>query len=136
MTAQAALREALRNIVCACFAYGLVLQLVLGALVSGAHASTPISSLENRGVICTSAGATTAPLDPAASDHHQTAGDCCALGCATPAPTLPAPAQIPSDILALERTTHTAVPLPVDATFRGPSARSVPQSPRAPPLTS
>jgi hypothetical protein len=136
MNASAAMRETLRNIVCASVAYALVLQLVLAAMVSGAHASAPLTGVGTRGVICTSSGAVSAPLESDALDHHRSGGDCCSLGCASPAPSAPPTLRVLAGVLPIERRLVGAFPRFDGGAIRGPPARSAPQAPRAPPLNS
>jgi hypothetical protein len=136
MNARTVIREALRNMVCASFAYALVLQIILGAIGSGAHTSALASGLGGRSVICTSAGATQMQPEPTGADHHRSGIDCCSLGCAAPAPSVPPLAQTLSEILAPEPLIDVATGRPVDTIIRGPPIRQMPQAPRAPPILS
>lgn len=125
------LREALRNFVCACFAYALVLQVVLGGAAGAANATTV-----GAGVICTSEGSQRSPEVATDADYHAAGQDCCALGC--PASTGATLGHAPMSFVRLRpgpssRISLTAV---IGNMIRGPPVRSTPQAPRAPPVLS
>lgn len=130
------IREGLRNLVCACFAYALVLQLIFGALGAAAHASAPSSDPGGRNVICSTTGSTSTPSAPADADHHQLTGDCCMLSCVAPANSLMPPKQALWVVLSLKDSGVRHVTTGGDAAIREPPVRSAPQSPRAPPFMS
>ena len=132
MTAATILREAFRNVVCASFAYALVLQLVAGALVSAAHASLPPKEPGGLGAICTTNGMVPSASDPAESDHHRTGEACCAMACAAPSAFL-TPPQVASAPRAPGSGVGMASSRAAEAAIRGPPIRSKPHAPRAPP---